>query len=524
MNFMDSVKLQRPNRSHFDLSHDRKFSMEMGRLTPCFLMDCVPSDRVTMETTQMFRMAPMISPVMHRVNARTEFFNVAKRLLWDKWPYFRQQIEGDTIVHPYIDLDEVVAGSVADYLGIPVGTYSEPLRVNALPFAAYLFVYNEYYVDENLWQEQYLYLLQDGDNSNQNVLTLGAGLTYKQFAQGKCLYRCWEKDLLTSALPFKQKGPAVKMALGTTAPVEFVNPATPSLFAPIGSPPTTAGASFQAAAPYETLVNSTTAAAHSVNNAANLLVNLAAAQAADIETWRETMVLQRFLERNAVGGTRPTEWILAHFGVKTSDARLQRPEYLGGGVYPVAISEVLQTSQTTSGTDASPQGQMAGHGISAGTNHSFSYEQEEDAFIIGFVSVLPRTAYMQGLSKMWSKFDPLEYLIPTFSHLGEQPIKTQEVKADVSASDREMVFGYQRQYYEYCQVLSSVHGDMATTLDFWHMARKFSGTPVLNEEFVSSEDVTTRIFAVTSGADTLWCHMFHNVDATRPLPKYGTPM
>jgi len=234
--------------------------------------------------------------------------------------------------------------------------------------------------------------------------------------------------------------------------------------------------------------------------------------------------LQRFLERNAVGGTRPTEWILAHFGVKTSDARLQRPEYLGGGVYPVAISEVLQTSQTTSGTDASPQGQMAGHGISAGTNHSFSYEQEEDSFIIGFVSVLPRTAYMQGLSKMWSKFDPLDYLIPTFAHLGEQPIKTQEVKADVSASDREMVFGYQRQYYEYCQALSSVHGDMATTLDFWHMARKFSGTPVLNEEFVSSEDVTTRIFAVTGGADTLWCHMFHNVDATRPLPKYGTPM
>ncbi len=509
MSIFSKVKINKPSSNIFDLSHDRKMSLNMGDLVPILALECVPGDKISMSTSQLLRFAPLVTPVMHQVSVYTHFYFVPNRILWDNWQSFITGGEDglDASVFPTIGWNDSAVGSLYDYMGLPQGSGGiGDIQVSALPFAAYQTIFNEYYRDQNLITFIDVELVDGNNNSKRPALE-----TMRT--------RAWQHDYFTSALPWTQKGAEATIPLGTTAAIDFVTGQTGSI------------AKDSTGAIINTNANDDIHMANSgiafgatdtrnINwdNSASLSADLSTATAATINDLRNAFRLQEWLEKNARGGSRYIESILSHFGVKSSDARLQRPEFLGGGASPVTISEVLQTSAAA--TEPTPQGNMAGHGISVGANNNFSYFVEEHGYVIGIMSVMPKTAYQQGIPKHFRKFDKFDYFWPSFAHLGEQPIINEEIYFDNDAFNHD-VFGYTPRYAEYKYMNSSVHGEFRTTLDLWHMGRIFATRPALNETFITC-DPTDRIFAVTTG-EKLYAHVYHKIKASRRMPYFGTP-
>lgn len=514
----EQIRTEKLKRNAFDLSHDRKFSLNMGELVPIFCEDVVPGDKFQIQTEQLLRMAPMIAPIMHKVDIYIHYFFVPNRILWNNWEDF---ITGgddglSNPTFPYITLDKAttVEGCIADYFGIPpydgVIDEASDMPVNAMPIAGLAKIWDEYYRDQNL-QDKIFVPLEDGSNNT----------AYKTMLTGKNLKRAWEHDNFTACLPEPQKGPAVLLPLNGTADLEWnptgVTTDYDKLRNPITGELITAGGVLQGNGAGNFQVDELLAG---LDVTGHTKVNLASATATTINDLREAFALQRWLEANARGGSRYIEVIKNHFGVTSSDARLQRPEYLGGGKSNMILSEVLQTSESVE----TPQGNMAGHGINLGESRPVNQFFEEHGFIIGLMSVMPRTAYQQGLHKKWSKFDKFDYAWQELAHLGEQPTLSGEVMAWQEGAERQEVFGYMPIYQEYKAINSSVHGAMRTSLNYWHMGRYFTERPLLNGSFIECVP-DKRIFAVTDPeAETLYCHMFHRVKALRPLPYYGTPI
>ena len=579
-----TIRVKKPRRNAFDMSHEKKLSCNMGKLVPILCQEVVPGDTFKMSSEILVRMAPMIAPVMHRVNVYTHFFFVPNRLVWDDWRTFiTGGPKGDgrrpgasssdaPVSFPIMEFNNPLdsslfaPGSLADYMGLPYlkPSQNNPVQVSSLPFRAYVEIYNEYYRDQNL-TDPVPYskgAVMSGDVPN--LMSLRS--------------RCWEKDYFTSALPFVQRGEPVEIIKGASsglAPVKMRSgwntSSIPDNDVPrfvehesrLNDNSSPAGNYFQVYAnkgdmstsstPHVgDVVKLTTVGATSFSNTkiqgynpgSSLVADLSAAgqvTSTTINDLRWAARLQEWLEKMARGGSRYIEQIYNMFGVKSSDARLQRPEYLGGGKTPIMISEVLQTSQsenkmtsdpTYSGT---PQGNMSGHGISAGVTHGFKRFFEEHGYIIGIMSIMPRTAYQQGIPRTFFKFDKFDYYWPPFGHLGEQVVYNKEVYAEGDQlPDESVPFGYQSRYSEYKFNHSTVHGDMRSSLKFWHMGRIFnilgdpaaeSGTPpLLNESFVTAKP-THRIFAVTDeNDDKCWVQLYHNMIGIRPMPKYGTPM
>ena len=522
MSVFSHVKVRKPQSSTFDLSHQKKLSAKMGELVPIFCMETVPGDQFRINTSQLLRMAPMLAPIFHQITVYQHFFFVPNRLLWDNWEGFITGGEDgyNASVRPFLTTNGADNGSVADYMGIPENVYAGGLNISDLPFSAYGTIYNEYYRDQNLIQPLAV-KCYDGDNSTGSDLNV--------IANASCLKRAWQHDYFTSALPWTQKGPEATIPLGSSAPitwnaktVDFVWPRNTTFpgsqtglnmevntqpSGQYGHPVLDIGGSNQNEFYYD--------------NSGNLTTDLSNATAATINDLRSAFRLQEWLEKNARGGSRYIESILSHFGVRSSDARLQRPEFLGGGSVPIQVSEVLQTAPSNgSGT---PLAEMAGHGIAVGSNSSIQYRCEEHGFIIGIMSVMPKTAYQDGINKMFFREDRFDYYWPEFAHLGEQEVLNKEIYANAGPQQLNETFGYVPRYSEYKYMPDTVHGEMRNTLDFWHLGRKFSNLPALNQDFIEC-DPSTRIFAVTDvDTEQLYVIVNHNVQARRPMPYFGTP-
>lgn len=517
------VAMKRPPSSTFDLTHDVKMSMKFGNLTPTLFMECIPGDNIKLGMDALVRLAPILAPIMHRVDFTIHNFYVPTRLMWANWDKFisgQTDDNGDPYVQPFIELGETTPDPIrklADYLGItPPTTGPIVERVLAYPFIAYVMVYNEYYRDQNLIQPLN-WVVTDGDNTAAMLACFGGGGLQR---------RAYEHDYFTSCLPFAQRGAAVDIPLGNVELAQDLTGLQP-FFTDVTKTAFLTGTVQQPSAGIgNEIINTDSTDVAYLNPNGSLVVG-----STTINDLRRAYRLQEWLEKNARGGVRYTEFIEVHFGVKNPDARLQRPEYITGIKAPIIISEVLNTQGPTDFYNGetgnveqtgSPQGDMAGHGVGVHQGRVGNYYATEFGYVLGLMSVLPKTAYQQGIHRMFTKFDYLDYAFPSFANLGEQEVLKRELFAYDGGSKE--LFGYIPRYAEYKFMNSRVAGDFRTTLDFWHLGRIFAGIPNLSQDFIECHpDDVLRIFAVQDDTDNLWCHILNKVRINRKLPFFGTP-
>ena len=513
-------------RAVFDREFTYKTTFDAGLLVPFYVDEVLPGDSFNMRMTAFARMATPLFPIMDNMRLSTFFFFVPNRLIWKNFPKFmgEQTNPADSISYVVPQLVSPVGGyaigSLQDYMGLPtVGQVGGAATVshNVLPLRAYNLIWNEWFRDENL------------QNSVQNTQTDGPD----SLANYTLLRRGKRHDYFTSALPWPQKGnTAVTLPLGTTAPIIGLGVNT-TLTKNTG--PHTVWETGKAATSsfgyYTDLGTQTAGAATYINRdvAGKPLVyaDLSTATAATINQLRQSFQIQRLLERDARGGTRYIEIIRSHFGVISPDARLQRPEYLGGGVTPVLVNPIAQTSGTGLSGGTTPLGQLSGVATLMG-RHGFSQAFVEHGYVIGLMCVDADLTYQQGMEKMWSRSTRYDFYFPVFAHLGEQAVLNREIYCDGSANDA-LVFGYQERWAEYRYKPSYITGKFrstaASTIDPWHLAQKFTTLPTLNSTFIESAPPLSRVLAAGAAANgqQFLFDSFMQCRTARPLPMFSVP-
>lgn len=556
-NLFNSIPLLKPKRNAFNLSHSVKLTMEMGQLVPFYVQDVLPSDRLRVSATNLIKFAPLIAPILSEVDVYLHFFFVPTRLIWDSWEdfitgshkgkklpedsmpqmprwIFLRDFVNQAITNPLEgESSPLQHGSLADYLGFQTfkkGTSFNHVNthyyVDQLPFRAYRKIYNDWYRDENLQDDKDEdWFSESGDISVNN--SNFQDISYRMRLEN----RAWRKDYFTSALPFAQKGDDVLIPGGISVDPgsQLFIQGTGGLSLSSGSVPTNqylnVTARFNDPKSGDLYVDNGNGKIGATYQSLSLLSGSqfnefanSGASEGTIRELRRAMAAQRFLERRAVGGTRYIEQIRAFFGVKSSDARLQRSQFLGGCKNPVVVSQVLQTSETT---QSSPLGQPAGNAVSAGGKYIFDHTFEEYGYVMGLISVVPKADYIQGIPKMYLRRDVYDFYFPQFAKIGEQPIENQELYFDPTSVDNDKTFGYTPRYAEYRFRNNRVCGDFRDSLKFWTLARDFDRIQNLNSQFITC-DPSTRIFAYeNSDFHHLWCEIGLNVKSLRPLPKYG---
>lgn len=513
-------------RSTFDRSHTYKTTFDASFLIPVLVDEALPGDTFNVRMTAFARLATPLKPVMDNLYLESFFFAIPNRLLWDNWERFNgaQDDPGDSteFLLPQV-LNQgapmpVPRGSVYDYMGIPPEIVGE--NFSALPIRAYKLVWNEWFRDQNL----------------QESINVPTGNGPDPILGDELLRRGKRHDYFTSCLPFPQKGDPVQLPLAGTAPVIGFGTSPESGAIAISlnanetgnsSNPVNYPNAFAFDDPNQKWVGRVTDLGGG-NFEPQIYADLGAATAATINDIRQAFQIQRLLERDARGGTRYIEIIKSHFGVTSDDARLQRPEYLGGGRSPVMINPVAQTSDQLSGGPGAetPQGNLAAFGTVNVAGHGFTKSFTEHCVILGMVAVRADLTYQQGIERQWSRRTRYDFYWPSLAHLGEQPVYNKEIYYSGAQEEDNQVFGYQERFAEYRFKPSLITGKFRSTdpqtLDIWHLAQEFEDRPVLSAEFIQDDAPIDRVIAVQDEPHFLF-DAFFRMKCTRPMPLYGVP-
>ena len=496
-------------RSVFNRDHGLKTTFDAGYLVPIFYDEALPGDTFTLDATGFGRLATPINPFMDNLYIETFFFAVPYRLIWDNWEKFNGEQDNPGDSTDYLvptTTGTAVTNSLYDYFGVPIDV---SLTFNNLVGRSYNLVYNEWFRDENL----------------QNSVTIDKGDGPDTMSNYTLLKRGKRHDYFTSSLPWPQKGDAVQLPLGTTAPITGIgvgpNDAANTFNVPVKETEGT-----------NTYANVFNQAAGNINivmegggtsDKPQIFADLSEATAATINQLREAFQIQRLYEKDARGGTRYTEVIQAHFGVTSPDARLQRPEYLGGGKDRINVNPIPQTSSTDSTT---PQGNMSGFATTGFSGHRFSKSFTEHSVVLGMACVFADLNYQQGLARHFSRQTRWDFYWPTLAHLGEQSVLNKEIYAQGTSAD-DNVFGYQERFAEYRYKPSMITGQMRSgaaggSLDNWHLAQDFGSLSALNASFIEENPPVARVTAVPSEPDLL-LDIFFKLRCARPMPTYSVP-
>jgi hypothetical protein len=504
-------------RSSFDRSHGVKTTFDAGWLVPVYVDEALPGDTFHCNMSMFGRLATPLHPFMDNMNVDVFFFACPIRLVWDNFKRFmgEQPNPGDSTSFLVPTITSPVGGyteqSLFDYMGLPTKIASMPHA--ALHLRAYNLIYNEWFRDQNL-QNSVTVLKTDGPDPSTNYTLLRRGKRH---------------DYFTSALPFPQKGPAVTLPLGLQAPIKSTGI---DINMRVSTQPTQAISWAQAASSPVQAQGTHSGAGNANWGAANstmaaLYTDLSAATAATINQLRQAFQIQKIYERDARGGTRYTELIRSHFGVTSPDARLNRPEYLGGGSVPLNVNPIAQTSSATG--QPTPQGNLAAMGTFSAGKVGFSKSFTEHTLLLGMVCVRADLNYQQGLNRMWSRSTRFDFYWPALSHIGEQTVLNQEIYVTPTTYNAPVdtaAFGYQERYAEYRYKPSIITGKMrsnsTTPLDTWHLAQNFSTLPALNTTFIVENPPVARVIAVPSEPHCLFDGYFR-LRCARPMPVYGVP-
>lgn len=525
------------SRSTFDRASSVKLTFNVGDVIPFYVDEVLPGDSFHVSTSKVVRMPTLLTPMMDNIYLDTYYFFVPNRLVWEHWREFNgENTQSAWLPTTEYEVPQITApastgwyvGTLADYMGIPTGIPN--LSVNALPFRAYALIMQEWFRDENLTDPL---VIPTGDAVTQGVNT---GNYIQDVAKGGLPFKAAKyHDYFTSCLPAPQKGPDVTIPIGNFQDVPVQTGSSHA----VGNVTLSAASSNGSSAAFPLIRQGDTSNvvlssdAYTGSGNGSFIPNnlwaqtsgLSAATMATVNQLRMAFQVQKMYEKDARGGTRYIEILKSHFGVTSPDARLQRPEYLGGNRIPININQVVQSSETT---DTSPQGNTAAYSLTSDSHSDFRKSFVEHGFVIGLMVARYDHTYQQGIERFWSRKSRFDYYWPVFANIGEQAVKNKELYAQGTAEDDE-VFGYQEAWADYRYKPSRVCGEMrssyAQSLDVWHLADYYTQLPALSDGWIREDSATVdRVLAVTSRVSAqLFADIYIQNRSTRPMPVYSVP-